>query len=504
MSEPNANTIQLYQAPDVDTTALAPAPRTVGTLIRRTIFDLNTDELDRIQLMARMYAASSFNGSKKPQQEGDFFLMMMKGLELGIAPMAAIDTINIISGKPTLDAKGMLALVKSSGLLQSIDIDSTNERCIVNIQRKNEPEQIISFTIQEAQQYKTTEYVGGQKTTISLSEKANWKSQPGIMLKWRAVTKAMREVFPDILAGLYTQEELAPDITLVQPDGSMEISHDTKVFAGLENPTLDEEAIEKVISWAKPKYGFDSAQQILEFIGQDNWEFSKGNGKTACEYISNAHWNKIGNPVAEIAINRGLIEKHADILSLLGEETWAFAKLDKQIALDHLEAVAKEPINKTSEPATPTWTASDKDELASYLKKHYEKSLDDVFKEIPDTEFSHDLIVFSNAGEAINKINQVATKHNWQISTKIFRVIAKGKGGLVEIDSPIGTLSIFSRTKFSDMLGQDYQDANELDIPNLEPGTYESGYMMVEWKQSGKTNTITNATPYDPYDNIPI
>ncbi|MEL6526434.1 MAG: hypothetical protein AAFQ07_12075, partial [Chloroflexota bacterium] len=171
MAEPNATTeIQLSQ-PMPQTTVLAPAKRQVGALRPMTIFDITKDHLDRLSLMSEMYAQSSFNNTRNPQSQGDYFLIMMKGLEIGIPPMAAVDTINIISGKPTLDAKGMLALVKSSGLLENIVIDSDKNRCIVTLKRKGNSEQIVSFTMEEARQYKTSAWVNGSKTTIPLAEK---------------------------------------------------------------------------------------------------------------------------------------------------------------------------------------------------------------------------------------------------------------------------------------------------------------------------------------------
>ena len=507
MQAENTNTLDLIKTQS-DTTALAPVQkRMLGNLVRRTIFDLTRDEMERLQLMARMYAASSFNSGKNSQQEGDFFLMMMKGLELGIAPMAAVDTINIIQGKPTLDAKGMLALVKSSGLLESIDIDSTNERCIVTVKRKDNPEQIISFTIQEAQQFKTTSWVNGVRTTISLSEKENWQSMPAVMLKWRAVTKAMRELFPDILAGLYTQEELAPDITIVQPDGSMELSEQTKQFAGLTEPTLDKKAIQKVVDWAKPKYGFESAEQILKYINESDWTFSKGDGAGACKHIANEVSTQLITPVTALAKSKGYIEKDdaQEVLSFIGEENWAFAKLDKQVAIDRIEETQAEleaelANNKTS--SIPTWTLDDKETLLVHLKKHFDTDLNEVFNTVPEKDFSHDLAFFANADEAIAKINQVAVKEHWAVIASDFKVVAKGTGGKIEVETPIGTLTSFSRQKFADMLGEEYQEQNELDIANLEPGDYSGDHFKVEWKQSGANKTITDAIAFDPYANI--
>lgn len=132
---------------DTSQTALAHArPQHVG-IRRKTIFDLTETEFNRLEILAQTYAASAFNPESKSKSVHDYKLIMLKGLELGISPMAAVDMINIIQGTPVLDAKGMLALVKLSGLLENIKIDSTDERCVVYIKRSNEEPRAIAYGI---------------------------------------------------------------------------------------------------------------------------------------------------------------------------------------------------------------------------------------------------------------------------------------------------------------------------------------------------------------------
>lgn len=203
-----------------------------GRLVRRTVLDLSEHEFSRLQLMAKMYSASGYNKTK--QTEGEFFLVMLKGLELGITPMASIDTINIIMGKPVLDAKGMLALVKSSGLLENIHIDSTDTRCNVIIKRVGNVEQEVTFTLDDAKK-------------MSLSGKDGWQKQPKTMLKWRAVTAAIREVFPDVISGLYTPEELDTDNTVVHEDGTMELNMPVKAQPQLPAQSRDIDNVDEMI-----------------------------------------------------------------------------------------------------------------------------------------------------------------------------------------------------------------------------------------------------------------
>lgn len=216
-------------------TALAPSTqgsfiplRPGATSLPRSIFTMSGEHLERLKLLASMCAGSQLSyakSGKNPMQHGDIFLIMLKGLELGMEPMAALASIDLISGTPCLDGQGQLALIYRSGLLEDIQIDSDNTQCTVTMKRKGLSPHTETFTMDMARAMKTKEYRNGSSVEISLSEKSNWKSMPAVMLKWRAVAACARMVFPDIVGGLYTQEEIGSsreDIELtVTPDGQM-------------------------------------------------------------------------------------------------------------------------------------------------------------------------------------------------------------------------------------------------------------------------------------------
>ena len=58
-------------------------------------------------------------------------------------------------------------------------------------------------------------YTGDAKT-LGLAGKDNWKKQPATMLKWRAVSACARVVFPDVIQGMYTPEEIGQDTEQVE------------------------------------------------------------------------------------------------------------------------------------------------------------------------------------------------------------------------------------------------------------------------------------------------
>ncbi|MDX2078776.1 MAG: recombinase RecT, partial [bacterium] len=124
-------------------------------------------------------------------------------------PMIAIDFISIVDGKPVVDGKGLLALVRfRRDIVEWVKIDSQPTFCTVTIKRKDEEPASSTFTLEHAEK-------------MSLMSKWNWKAQPQTMLKWRAVSQACREICSDIIGGLYTKEEISDGDMVVLEDGTM-------------------------------------------------------------------------------------------------------------------------------------------------------------------------------------------------------------------------------------------------------------------------------------------
>lgn len=478
-------------------------PKIVSALRRRTIFDLTNDELDRLQFMSKMYAASSFNSGKIRLQEGDFLLVMLKGLEVGINPMAAVDTINIIHGKPTLDAKGMLALVKSSGLLENIHIDSTAERCIITIKRVGNDEQIVSFTIQDARTFKTTEWVNGTKQNISLADKHNWKSQPEIMLKWRAITKAMREVFPDILSGLYTQEELAPNTTIVSEDGSMSLLNEPETSNFATPKTLDEEAIAKLITWAIEKGYGNNADHLLALLNKEDWSFTNGDGKVACEKIAAAHTAFV-QKIIKWSSEKEYGSNEPELLKLLDAKNWMFANGDGRQACKAVEAAHNKLLEELNQQSAETSNGASEDEdstdeepvtlskesfkeIEAWVWQKFNIELNEAIEKLPDGDLSR----FSTVEAACKYITQEARKSMWSAVTNSCKYVANSKYILFETET--GFMRFYSRTEFADTIGEEYATTNKiLELPdgtsvNIDPimltgehkGTGNNSYIIV-------------------------
>lgn len=126
--------------------------------------------------------------------------IMLTGRELGIPTMAALNTINVIQQKPTISPQLMLALIERSGQLEDIQIESHADGVTCTMKRRGRSAHSETFGNKEAH-------------AAGLLGKENYKKQPLVMFRWRAVASCARVVFPDVILGLYTPDEMGAEVT---------------------------------------------------------------------------------------------------------------------------------------------------------------------------------------------------------------------------------------------------------------------------------------------------
>jgi hypothetical protein len=115
------------------------------------------------------------------------------GAELGIAPFAAMSGIHIISGKPTIGAGVMAAMVKASGKYNYRVTEQTDKVCSINFYEGAEMLGTSTFTIEDAKK-------AGTKNTDKF---------PRNMLFARAMSNGVKWYTPDVFAGpVYVPEEM--------------------------------------------------------------------------------------------------------------------------------------------------------------------------------------------------------------------------------------------------------------------------------------------------------
>ncbi|MCX8498128.1 MAG: recombinase RecT, partial [Caulobacteraceae bacterium] len=139
---------------------------------------------------------------------------ILYGMEVGLSPIAALQRMAIIDGRPTIWGDAALALVQASNLLISIKeeihedaIQATGNRltAICTVTRNGRTEPVTkTFSVEDA------------KRAGLWQKPGPWSDYPKRMLAMRARAFALRDAFPDVLAGLYLREEIEPATTSQQ------------------------------------------------------------------------------------------------------------------------------------------------------------------------------------------------------------------------------------------------------------------------------------------------
>jgi hypothetical protein len=129
----------------------------------------------------------------------DIFAILVMGTELGIKPMQALNSINVIQGKPTVSPQLMIAMIKGKipGAVIKMEYEGADIKCIT-ARSKQEYDDGFKYVA-------TWNMARAQK--MGLIGKDNYSKQPETMLRWRAVAESCRQTFPDILMGLYAEDE---------------------------------------------------------------------------------------------------------------------------------------------------------------------------------------------------------------------------------------------------------------------------------------------------------
>jgi hypothetical protein len=141
-------------------------------------------------------------------------IAIMHGLEVGLPPMAALQSIAVINNRPTIYGDGLVGLVRASGLLEVIkehmEGDGDNLTAVCTIKRRGEPELIVGrFSVADAK----TARLWGKLTRKG--DPTPWVTHPWRMLKVRARAFALRDGFADVLKGLAVREEME-DVELMR------------------------------------------------------------------------------------------------------------------------------------------------------------------------------------------------------------------------------------------------------------------------------------------------
>lgn len=186
--------------------------------------------------------------------------IMMKGRELGMPPMQAFSHINIIQGKPTLSAEGMLAQIfKHHPQTRLKYLKNDDEACAIEVTRPgNEPSQ-FSFTYEDAKKAR-------------LTGKDNWDKYRRSMLRSRCISEMARALFPDALQGCsYTPEEVECFDAVVVQEVSRPVVVKTPPVMVKDTPIFDDK-IPAMVDKVKKRL----EEHGLQIFEKEVWDLVRG------------------------------------------------------------------------------------------------------------------------------------------------------------------------------------------------------------------------------------
>jgi hypothetical protein len=242
-------------------------------------------EVRSLALIADYAARSGFLRSQAAktdmmQRQADAFFVIMYGREMGIPPMTALKTIWVLNGQPTASSQAILAMAKRRGVeVQTPNPAEVKDRAIVKIRRPGG----------EWREYVYTDEMAAR---AGLSGKDNWKKHHAEMLIWRAVSTGLRFEAPDIIGGLYSHEEIAPDI---QVDESGEIVEATTTLLPepakpLALPQGTQSEPDKNEHWSMTPKGRELIQELIR-RSRDKGYIEAGQGESdLLLLIGKHHW----------------------------------------------------------------------------------------------------------------------------------------------------------------------------------------------------------------------
>jgi len=158
---------------------------------------LNPENLHEAMEMAGVLCKSTLIPKDFQGNPGNVLVAIQWGMELGLAPMQALQSIAVINGRPSLWGDAVIALCKSHPVCEWIRESFDAEGAAVCVaKRKGDPEPVERrFSLDDARKAQLT------------GKQGPWTQYPRRMLQMRARSWCLRDTFPDLLRGMAVAEE---------------------------------------------------------------------------------------------------------------------------------------------------------------------------------------------------------------------------------------------------------------------------------------------------------
>lgn len=187
-------------------------------LIAQQSYSLTPRSFEEAERLANIIANSGICPSSLRGRPSDVLVILQMGHELKLQPMQALRTLGCINGMPFAYGDGFLALIKRHPEFMDIkewiegDVSNGEATAYCTMTRNGQEPQTRQFSVKDA-------------VRAGLWKKSGtWSQYPQRMLQHRARTYCGKDVFPDAIFGLMTEDEVRhmptqAEVTVVQNKG---------------------------------------------------------------------------------------------------------------------------------------------------------------------------------------------------------------------------------------------------------------------------------------------
>jgi len=240
---------------------------------------------EEVQRLASMVVASGlWKGDKKDtdqQKHAKATMAIMQGLECGVPPIQAIQSIAVINGKCVMYGDLLTALLWANGfdIEQTIAGTGDQRTATCTITRPNGKKITRTFSVADAKKARLWD----ERATVKKQWDGKWEDKPNDspwfrfgdrMLGWRALGWAQKDGASDVTKGLQVREEVEADAPMLDitpaPAAALELP-DIPEPTAIEDAQPEDETAEAK-QHIKQALNVEMLQHLRSFYADADWE----------------------------------------------------------------------------------------------------------------------------------------------------------------------------------------------------------------------------------------
>jgi hypothetical protein len=193
-------------------------------------------DFDAAYRLAKNLSLSNIIPDALRGKPADVLVIVLYGQELGLAPMQAMQVIDVVKGRPTLRANLWVALARKAGHRVAVT-EETASSCTVQVIRCDDPTpQIVTYTLDHAK-------------TAGLLSNDGYRKHPADMLYARAASKCIRRACPEVALGFSDEYELSSVSEPERPSlAQVAAERDEPAPAPKVEPTVDDAEVAEAVA----------------------------------------------------------------------------------------------------------------------------------------------------------------------------------------------------------------------------------------------------------------